>query len=208
MPPFADWLDRVLTEGESVQAGPPVISGPDAAATRDVLRRAFDRHVLDVAGPLVPFHEAAALAAAGLLAVACWRLVADEDAPPSGPNLAREPSVAAAHLSADVTLRFLPAVYRRARLRGADDPLAIELADRLRHWPLSGVLADLPRAPAISLDFGGHPGLQLLYAERLADHENPAWVPAAGPAREWAERVFAERGRPLPVAAPTEEAAA
>ena len=51
--------------------------------------------------------------------------------------------------------------------------------------------------------FGGHPGLQLLYAERLAGVGRPGWVPPSGPAREWVERVHSERGRPLPAAIPT-----
>ena len=74
----------------------------------------------------------------------------------------------------------------------------------LARWPLSGVLADLPGPPTAALDFGGHPGLQLLYAERLVGRERPAWVPPGGPARERAELVFRGRGRSLP-APPREE---
>src|SRR5581483_5630300 len=104
----------------------------------------------------------------------------------------------AAHLSADLTLRLLPAIHRRARVRDVDDPLAVEVAELLRRWPLSGVLADLDGPPAGDVTFFGHPGLQLLYAERLVEHEKPAWLPAAGPARERVELIYRERGRPLP----------
>jgi hypothetical protein len=175
-----------------------------------VLARAFADHALDVAGPPVPFDPAAALAAAHFLAAACWHLIAPADADaapelpplgePAGYPLAGRP---AAHLSADVTLRFLPAVHRRAALRSADDALAAALAVVLCRWPLSGVLADLPGRPAGELDFGGHPGLQLLYAERLVGRERSAWVPAAGPARERVELVCRERGRPVPSPAAT-----
>jgi hypothetical protein len=58
-------------------------------------------------------------------------------------------------------------------------------------------VADPPRG---DLEFDGHTGLQLLYAERLADNLKPAWVPAGGRCREVAELVFQERGRVLPAA--------
>jgi len=62
----------------------------------------------------------------------------------------------------------------------------------------SGVLADLDGTPATPPEFGGHPGLQLLYAERLAETGRAGWVPATGPAREWVERVYQERGKLMP----------
>jgi hypothetical protein len=193
--PFADWLDRVLTHGESVLSGPPGRATDEAA--RSVLARAYADHALDVAGPPISFDPPTAVAAAQVLAAACWHLVGptagDVDLPPLG-----QPRSPAAHLSADLTLRFLPTVYRRAAMRSADDRLAASVGDLLRRWPLSGVLADLPGPPAGDLDFGGHPGLQLLYGERLAAHERPAWVPPGGPARERVELVYRGRGRPLP----------
>jgi hypothetical protein len=193
MSPFADFLQRVLDDGEAVFLGPP--SGNGDTEARNVLADAFADHALDVAGPPIAFDPAAALAAAHVLADACWRLVAPTAAAvaPVG-----EPHTPAAHLSADVTLRFLPMVYRRAAARAMNEPLVAELANTLRRWPLSGVLADLPSAPAGALDFGGHPGLQLLYAERLIDHEKAAWLPVAGPAWERVELVYRGRGRPIP----------
>jgi hypothetical protein len=195
MSPFADFLQRVLDEGEAVFLGP--LSGDGDAAARSVLAEAFADHAIDVAGPPISFDPAAALAAAHFLADACWRLVAPTDAAVAVAPVG-EPHTPAAHLSADVTLRFLPTVYRRAAARAMDDPLVGELANTLRRWPLSGVLADLPGAPACALDFGGHPGLQLLYAERLIDHEKAAWLPIEGPAWERVELVYRGRGRPMP----------
>src|SRR5262245_27554919 len=138
MSPFADWLDRVLTDGAAVLAGPPD-ARPDDGAAVAVLARAYAAHALDVAGPPLPFDAATATAAAHALADACWRLVSAEAV-----ATARlpEPATPAAHLSADLTLRLLPAVLHRARLRG-DGPLVDDLAALLRRWPLSGVLADL-----------------------------------------------------------------
>lgn len=157
MPPFADWLTRVLSDGESVQEAPPALTPEERPAALAVLRTAFEDHALDVAGPPVPFE------------------------PQTG--------LGAAHLSADVALRFLPAVYRRARLRTSAEPLVAAVEAVLRKWPLSGVLADLDGGPTTPPEFGGPPGLQLLDAERLVGTGRAGWVPAAGrPAREWPER--------------------
>ncbi len=198
MPAFADWLGRLLEDGESVQAGPPNVSPADRAAVGELLREALRAHALDVAGPPIAFDPDAAFAAAAALAEACWRLVAaDPDAVPPADRLGA-PRTPAAHLSADVTLRFLPAVHRRTRPRGEDDPLVGWCEAVLRRWPLSGVLAALSAGPASPPDFG-HPGLDLLYAERLADRPHPAWVPPPGPARDQVDRVFAGLGKPVPV---------
>ncbi len=194
MPPSnssADWLDRALFHGESVQD-----SAPDLAAARDavtaVLRRAFERHTLDVAGPALAFDPNAAFAAAELLAAACWRQASGEPGP-ALPGLP-EPGSAGAHLSADVALRLLPDVWRRA----AGSGLAAELEAVLRAWPLSGVRADLAGSPTTPPDFRGHRGLQLLYAERLALAPRAGWMPPEGAARELAGRVFAARRGPIP----------
>ena len=64
----------------------------------------------------------------------------------------------------------------------------------LRQWPLTGVLADVAEEPLTPPEFDGHPGLLLLYAERLARHEKPAWVPH-GKAFEYVELVFRELGK-------------
>ncbi|VTR95016.1 Uncharacterized protein OS=Singulisphaera acidiphila (strain ATCC BAA-1392 / DSM 18658 / VKM B-2454 / MOB10) GN=Sinac_2121 PE=4 SV=1 [Gemmata massiliana] len=207
MRPFHDWLDRVLDSGESVQDAPPHLAPAERTAVEARLRSAFDLHALDVAGPPVAFDPDTALRAATILARACWLLVGTEEN--ESVALTLPPTEApAANLSADVTLRFMPAVYRRARARDPDSPLVTELDRLLRAWPLSGVLADLDGAPTPPLDFGGHTGLQLLYAERLVATDRPGWIPPNGPARAWAERIFAERGTQLPVELPKGDARA
>ena len=198
MPTFTDWLRRLLETGESVQQAPPPAPVPSEVTA--TLRDAFRLHSLDLAGPAVPFDAETALRAAVVLADSCWRLVGSAPADPTPDRLGR-PQSPSTHLSADVTLRFLPAVYCRARPRGDDDPLARWIEGVLRRWPLSGVLAGLPGGPEVSPDFGGHPGLALLYAERLVERPVAAWVPPAGLNREWVDRVFAQRGRPVPAPA-------
>jgi hypothetical protein len=199
MSPFSTWLARVLSDGESVQDEAPHLSAADRPGVLATLRAAFDRHALDVAGPPIAFDPDAALGAAVALARACWLLVGGEG---ESPTVGVEPHAAGAHLSADVCLRFLPAVLSRARVRAPEGEPAVALDRLLRTWPLSGVRADLDGVPATPLEFDGHPGLQLLYAERLIRTARPEWVPAAGTAREWVERVFAERGRSLPAPPP------
>jgi hypothetical protein len=207
MPPLAVWLTRVLARGESEQEAPPTLTPEERAGVLAVLRTAFDGHALDVAGPPVAFEPVIALDAATLLARACWLLVGADEKEPTELAVRAEPASPSAHLSADVTLRFLPAVFRRAKVRSDTEPLAAAVETLLRAWPLSGVLADLDGEPTTPPEFGGHPGLQLLYAERLVTTGRPGWVPAGGAAREWVERVYSERDKPLP-APPKEEARA
>ena len=195
MPPFPEWLSRVLANGESVQGAPPLLAPAERPAVVEILRAAFESHALDVAGPPFAFDSDAALAAAVALSAACWRLVGDGE---SRLRLDATPATPSAHLSADVTLRLMPAVYRRARLRDPEGELTCELVTVLRAWPLSGVLADLDAPPTSPTDFHGHAGLQLLFAERLFTTGRPRWVPEPSPAREWVERVYLTQGRPLP----------
>jgi hypothetical protein len=64
------------------------------------------------------------------------------------------------------------------------------LGDLLRRWPLSGALSDVDGAPIGPTDFDGHPGLLLLYAERLDGHDRPAWRPGpSSPAYDYWELV-------------------
>jgi MoxR-vWA-beta-propeller ternary system domain bpX4 len=203
---FLAWLSRVLTYGESVLAASPSLLPEERPRVVEALRAAFEQHALDVAGPPIPFDPEAALRSAIVLARACWRFVGPDEDTPSSLDLGVEPSSPSAHLSVDVALRFLPAVYRRSRLREPEIGLTAELDGLLRRWPLSGVLADLDGEPATPPEFGGHCGLQLLYAERLVATGRPGWVPKSGPAREWVERVYQERGKPMPAPLPKEEA--
>ena len=203
MPPFPEWLSRVLASGESVQEDRPALAPSERPRVVELLRAAFEAISLDVAGPPIAFDADIAVAAAVVLSGACWKLVGDETRTPL--RLDATPSSPSAHLSADVTLRFLPAVYRRSRLRDPESEQTRELETLLRAWPLSGVLADLEAPPTAPTDFHGHAGLQLLFAEQLFATGRTSWVPESGATREWAERVYLERGKPLPAPPPKEE---
>ena len=177
------FLRLLLRDGRAVLRQPPGPAGESVSgAAIGELGRAFSIRGLEVAGPPIAFDAAVASAAASLVWRACWALVIRGDRPE---DLARDltmpldPTTPAHHLSADVALRFLPQVRRRARGVDPADPLASGLADLLRRWPLSGVLDDLDDGPESPPDLGGHRGLMLLYAERLARRDRPAWRPSA-----------------------------
>jgi hypothetical protein len=179
---LVDFLGQLLSTGAVVFRQPPTPPDQERAAATDLLQRHFEVDRLEVAGPPLPFRPAVAFAAAVLVRDACWFLVCHNEPPE---EVARRtalpaPASAADHLSADLTLRFLPNITRRARLISPADALPGLLATVLRRWPLSGVLAeeaDVADGPLTPPTFDDHPGLLLLYAERLAAHEKPAWLP-------------------------------
>jgi hypothetical protein len=198
MPAFASFVRVLLEQGSARLREPPRLDPAERDAVLMALREAFRDHLLDVAGPPLTFAPAIALRAAEWTAWACWFLVHRDEANPvvesTLPVFAPGPD-AAEHASADVVLRLLPALHRRARAISPRDPLTVRLQELLRRWPLSGVLADLDEPPLTPVELGGHPGLLLLYAERLAKNPRPAWR-VEGPAKEYIDLVFSERGLP------------
>jgi hypothetical protein len=189
----AAFLNLLLSEGRISLAEPVVFDRASAAEATVLLERAFGEHRLNVAGPPLPFDRDSALAAAKLVAESAWLLVTGETAAPEA-NLT-SPETPSQHLSADLLLRYVPAIHRRARsLNLAENPLAERLADVLRRWPLTGVLGDFTDGPVTPPEFSGHPGLCMLYAERLAGHFKPAWLPR-GSGRQYVELVWTELGK-------------
>ena len=197
MATLGEFLRNLLDEGRIVLKGRSVPLEADRPSALARLEAAFRVHRLDVAGPPIVFDADAALRAAELVRQAGWFLVNRSEpvevmeatlAIPGVPRSAGE------HLSADLTLRFLPQVQRRARSIAPGDRLSNLLADVLRAWPLSGVLSDIEEGPGEVGDLGGHPGLWMLYAERLARDEKPAWMPR-GDGREHVELIFQGLGK-------------
>jgi MoxR-vWA-beta-propeller ternary system domain bpX4 len=197
MTPFVAFLQSLLETGEVVLSERPRPGPAQRGPALDYLAESYRDYRLEIAGPLLDFDADRALWAAEFVWLACWFLL--ERTEPEA-ALQRElvlptaPASAAQHLSADLVLRYLPQVYHRARAFAPDDTLTTTLAAALRQWPLSGVLSEVEDGPLTPVGFHGHPGLQLLYAERLARHEKPAWLPK-GRGYELVELVLAERGR-------------
>ncbi len=196
MSQLADFLHDLLYQGKIAFRQTPDFTPDHGPESVRVLREAYEYYRLEVAGPLIDFDAAAALWAGELVRRAAWYLLS-RDEPEADVERALQPGQppvrAAQHLSADLVLRFLPTIHRRARLLAPGDRLPDLLAEVLRRWPLSGVLADVDEEPLTSLDLGGHPGLLLWYAERLARKLKPAWVPDQGPAREYVELILGDK---------------
>ena len=207
MSSFADFLGRLFDEGEiTYREAPPAQVERDRAAA-DVLERAFADHRLHVAGPPIAYDANLARAAGLLVWQAGWFLFSRQETESELDRrlvLPGPPDSAAAHLSADLALRYLPQIHRRAEAVATGDHLVERLSAVLRSWPLSGVLASVREGPTTPVEFEGHPGLLLLYAERLARHEKAAWVPA-GPAFEYVELVYTGLGKKPPARPASEE---
>jgi len=197
MAAFQDFLTQLLDHGQIVFRSTK--APQDGPTERDVavLAEAFDTFALSVAGARIAFDPRTACEAAELVRQSGWALVQRDDRladlkrrlKMTGP-----PRTASQHLSADLMLRFLPQLIKRARGLDPADPLSGLLGDLLRRWPLSGVLSDVEEGPLLALDFGGHPGLLLLYAERLTQNDRPYWRPErSGPAWEYYEWVLQQR---------------
>jgi hypothetical protein len=192
---LSDFLLRLLEEGSVVLRECPVVRPGEHADAARRLESVYANYRLDVAGPLLPFDATVAVQAAECYRSACWFLIdrhTVSSAVEAAVSMPTPIASASQHLSVDLIFRFLPPLLHRARAIDSDDVLTRSLAKLCRQWPLSGVLADVVDGPLTSLDFEGHPGLQLLYAERLVDRPRP-WTPS-GKSLEYVNLVLSERG--------------
>lgn len=195
MATLASFLQDLLFEGRIRFEAEP--ADADDAEALVVLRRAYGAYAASIAGPVLRLDHATALAAGRLTMRAAWYLLNANwpiEAPERTLRMPLKPSTPEQHLSADLVLRFLPAVQRRAEALLKDDVLPTELERTLREWPLSGVLADIDAPPLTALDFGAHAGVNFLYAERLAENERPGWFPQ-GIGMQYVELVWQQLGR-------------
>ena len=199
MTSFQEFLTQLLNDGRVVFRSTK--APRDRPRPQDValLEKAYQTHRLSVAGPSIPFDPAVAYSAADLIRQASWALVNHDDRVSDLEKrltMPIEPQTPSHHLSGDLMLRYLPQIHRRARGLDPCDPLIELLESLLRRWPLSGVLADVAAPPLAALRFGEHPGLLLLYAERLAANDRPTWRPDQGePAWDYYELVTEQRDR-------------
>jgi hypothetical protein len=193
----SEFWQHLFTNGCMVFEGSPHGNSAPDGDTLSLFKRYYDEYALQVAGPALPFVAKVAAQGARIVELSAWYLASQAGTPEELERnlvLDAKPVGPADHLSADLTLQYLPSIYQRARVLYPADRLPAILGEILRRWPLSGVRADLPDAPLGNLDFGGHPGLLLLYAERLAAHFKPAWIPR-GPGAAYLDLVWTELGR-------------
>ena len=199
MSPLAQFLDVLLHDGRAVLRDPPSSPLVEDKAATGLLHRAFADHRLTVSGPLLDFAPATALAAARLVYAASWLLISRAEQESEldrllvSPPPPRSPSE---HFSADLVLRFLVHIHRRSRAHDPADRLTSLLADLLRRWPLTGVLADLDDMALTPVDFSDHGGLMMLYAERFVAHPKSGWEPT-GKGLEYLELVCNAIGKDI-----------
>ncbi len=181
MTSFRRFVIELLREGKVVFRSAQAPRDRPLAEDIALLEKGFEVVQLSVAGPAIPFDGAVGYSAAEVLRQASWALLNHNDRISQLKKLLSmpiQPATPAHHLSADLMLRYLPQVLKRARGLDPSDPLIGLLEDVLRRWPLSGVLSDVIEPPLGSLEFAGHPGLLLLYSERLVANDRHAWRPA------------------------------
>jgi MoxR-vWA-beta-propeller ternary system domain bpX4 len=199
MTSFHEFLNQLLNEGRVVFRSTRAPHDRPRPQDIAVLEKAYLAHRLSVAGPDIPFDPAVAFSAAELIRQASWALVNHDDRISHLKKcltMPIAPVTPAHHLSADLTLRYLPQIFNRARVLDPCDPFVDLLRELLRRWPLSGAISDVAEAPLASLEFGRHAGLLLLYAERLAVNDRKAWRPVqGGPGWEQYELVIQDLGR-------------
>ncbi len=201
---YHDFLTQLLDHGRIVFCSATAPRDRPSPRAISILANAFELRCLSVAGPDISFDLEVACAAAELVRQAAWSLVCHDDRVADLEKrltMPLNPSTPSHHLSADLLLRYLPQFVRRARGFDPSDPLIGLLATILRKWPLSGVLSDVREGPTVRPDFSGHPGLLLLYAERLIGNDRPSWRPAA-PSKAWDyyELALEEHGQSQPAA--------
>lgn len=191
----APFIQSLLWEGRLLVEPAPFWE-PNAAAVT-LLEEAFAERALDLAGPPLEIALDVMVAAVKVVYRFGWYalhanvVLPEDDQSLKMPLVPQTPSQ---HFSADVVLRFLAALHARVKKQAPQDGLGKQLQTVLRDWPLSGVLADIVEPPAIPVDFGGHPGLCYLYAERLAQKERPGWLPS-GSTLEYVELVWDALGK-------------
>jgi hypothetical protein len=203
---LTEFLRDVLFEGRISLHGTPEEEDEKALG---VLRQGYAALVLRIAGPPLPLHEPTAMAAARVLARAAWYFLNPGlaiAAPEKALAMPAPPRTPAEHLSADLLLRFVPTLHRRARAVMQEDVLPQGLERLLRSWPLSGVLSDITEPPLTAVDFGDHVGVNLLYAERLARLPRAGWFPP-GRGMQYVELVWQELGKDVSVLSALQEVA-
>lgn len=174
-----EFLNTLLEQGHIHFQAPPTPAKAAPQVNR-LLRQGYECDLLTLAGPTLKLNLGLAFAAADYVRQTAWLLVnRDEQASQAAQRLVSLPTATSPDdlASADLLLRYLPRLYQRSLAISPEDVLSQHLKQTLLHWPLSGVLADLPDEPLAPLHFFGHIGLQLRYAERLAMRPRTGWAP-------------------------------
>lgn len=174
---LTDFLTDLFQTGEvTVASHLTPFTEADLAAATECLGRQHAAEALHLAYQAPAFEpEAAGWAATLLYRSAQLTFLRDYDEAAVAEHLAGWPGVATpeASYSADLTLRYLPALLAQARHLAPADALVSRLQALAQQWPLSFVGgAPAPaEAPAAVL---AHPALRTLYLDRIIEHRDRA----------------------------------
>jgi hypothetical protein len=152
------------------------LTSEDLAGTTTFLEQEYECEALHFPHAVPPFDASAALWSTRIVYTSAQLLLARESMPTELPTLlpdyegAQTPS---AILSADLCLRFLPAMIKHLRAADSEDPLIPLLEKHLITWHYSGVDHPLDIA---ALDFSAYtdPCLHALYRDRIIHHQHIA----------------------------------
>ncbi len=174
MPAFVRFLTNLFESG-SVQV--PLINHgapPDfqSLAASERLREADQNQRLAAPHTAPEFHAEAALAGARWLFLGCQLFIdrshtidAFSTEVSEGVLWEKESSCV---YSVDLTLRFLPDLYRHARQHASNDPLMKTLQALAQAWPLSSVgIPDLHWEKSEWEPWQNHPSLRQIYIDRI-----------------------------------------
>jgi len=172
---FSRFLTNLLDNGTVQVSKAREIPAEDRVEAQRLLTHFERAFRLSLAEEPPPLELGLAVAAGQTLYRLCQCLVFRELLPDQalaqGDRLPDAPRTAGDHYSADLTLRFLPDVWRLAKEAAEGDPLVTSIRELAAHWPLSSVgMPDLP-APAID-SITDHPALMALYVDRIIEHRD------------------------------------
>ena len=169
--PFYRMLDTLLRSGELVLFGRvDTLTEAETEPVLQLLSGYYAAEAVDYPHTAPPFEEAAAGWAARCLFHAAqllmYRAHAANELSDLFPPYAAEPS-AGAVLSADLSLRFLPAVVRQLERIDVADALIPLLQNVLTTWHYSGLLSEFDLGQVTLGAPFEHPCLKSLYVERI-----------------------------------------
>ncbi|WP_354580336.1 hypothetical protein [Hymenobacter sp. UYP22] len=167
---LAEFIEEIWTAGTcTVSPAPMPVEEENELAALAWLQRCYAEDIRHQPAPMPAFEAAAALWAARFLYRAVQLTVLRElDDTAVRVWLQEFPGLGTpeAQYSADLLLRHLPDLLRLCQGLAPADALVLHLQATLVRWPLSAVGAKLPDLPDPAPVLG-HPGLRLLYADRL-----------------------------------------
>lgn len=187
---LASFLNQLFDSGHiRLATAAPLVAAEGSAIDR--LREEEQAARADFPGEAPAFLLDAGYWAAGILYRACQFYAARElpelavraDLSTSCPGDLQH---AGTHYSVDITLRYLPDLYRLAASRAHADPLVDALRSLGDAWPLSGIGIPANNAAARADNLApilGCPGLKQLYVDRVLDTGNRS-LPAHPELRE------------------------